>query len=152
MEKYLGTIQLLRPSPARSSISPAILSSIPMTEASSKAARKPFSRTSAANANDGKVKEKQANSTKIRIRSKQSGRRASRRVAKQMPPSLPTVDENDNEITYTPITHRPSKAKKGKKVHQCEHPGCDKVSKGNWSISSPWLTIQKVFTRAEHRK
>ncbi|MCJ1244642.1 hypothetical protein MMC30_001841 [Trapelia coarctata] len=38
------------------------------------------------------------------------------------------------EITYTPTTHRISKAKKGKKVHVCEH-GCG-----------------KVFTRAEHRK
>ncbi|KAL8918123.1 MAG: hypothetical protein Q9172_005550 [Xanthocarpia lactea] len=39
------------------------------------------------------------------------------------------------EVTYTPTTHRISKAKKGKKVHVCEHPGCG-----------------KVFTRAEHRK
>ena len=39
------------------------------------------------------------------------------------------------EITYTPTTHRISKAKKGKKVHACEHPGCT-----------------KIFTRAEHRK
>ncbi|KAK3173450.1 hypothetical protein OEA41_006779 [Lepraria neglecta] len=39
------------------------------------------------------------------------------------------------EITYTPTTHRISKAKKGKKVHACEYPGCT-----------------KVFTRAEHRK
>ncbi|KAL8746054.1 MAG: hypothetical protein Q9190_001892, partial [Brigantiaea leucoxantha] len=39
------------------------------------------------------------------------------------------------EITYTPTTHRISKAKKGKKVHTCEFPGCG-----------------KVFTRAEHRK
>ena len=31
------------------------------------------------------------------------------------------------EITYTPTTHRISKAKKGKKVHACEHPGCTKV-------------------------
>ncbi|KAL8668083.1 MAG: hypothetical protein Q9202_000061 [Teloschistes flavicans] len=45
-------------------------------------------------------------------------------------PSDPT-----GEVTYTPTTHRISKAKKGKKVHACEHPGCN-----------------KVFTRAEHRK
>ena len=32
-----------------------------------------------------------------------------------------------NEITYTPTTHRISKAKKGKKVHACEYPGCSKV-------------------------
>ncbi|KAF9894773.1 hypothetical protein FE257_004394 [Aspergillus nanangensis] len=38
-------------------------------------------------------------------------------------------------ITYTPTTHRISKAKKGKRVHACEYPGCD-----------------KVFTRAEHRR
>ncbi|CAL5866495.1 uncharacterized protein PFLUO_LOCUS704 [Penicillium psychrofluorescens] len=41
--------------------------------------------------------------------------------------SLPT--------TYTPTTHRVSKAKKGKRVHVCEYPRC-----------------QKVFTRAEHRR
>ncbi|KAL9010966.1 MAG: hypothetical protein Q9173_004151 [Seirophora scorigena] len=39
------------------------------------------------------------------------------------------------EISYTPTTHRISKAKKGKKVHVCEFAGCN-----------------KVFTRAEHRK
>ncbi|KAL5361374.1 C2H2 finger domain protein [Aspergillus floccosus] len=38
-------------------------------------------------------------------------------------------------ITYTPTTHRISKAKKGKRVHACEYPGCT-----------------KVFTRAEHRR
>ncbi|KAL1978738.1 hypothetical protein VTN31DRAFT_1597 [Thermomyces dupontii] len=38
-------------------------------------------------------------------------------------------------ITYTPTTHRISKAKKGKRVHACEYPGCN-----------------KVFTRAEHRR
>lgn len=32
-----------------------------------------------------------------------------------------------SEITYTPTTHRISKAKKGKKVHACEFPGCPKV-------------------------
>lgn len=32
-----------------------------------------------------------------------------------------------HEITYTPTTHRISKAKKGKKVHACEYPGCSKV-------------------------
>ncbi|EIT79214.1 C2H2 finger domain protein, putative [Aspergillus oryzae 100-8] len=30
-------------------------------------------------------------------------------------------------ITYTPTTHRISKAKKGKRVHACEYPGCNKV-------------------------
>ncbi|KAL1852692.1 hypothetical protein Plec18170_005827 [Paecilomyces lecythidis] len=38
-------------------------------------------------------------------------------------------------VTYTPTTHRISKAKKGKRVHACEFPGCN-----------------KVFTRAEHRR
>lgn len=38
-------------------------------------------------------------------------------------------------ITFTPTTHRISKAKKGKRVHACEFPGCS-----------------KVFTRAEHRR
>ncbi|CEO59952.1 hypothetical protein PMG11_04600 [Penicillium brasilianum] len=38
-------------------------------------------------------------------------------------------------VTYTPTTHRISKAKKGKRVHACEYPGCN-----------------KVFTRAEHRR
>ncbi|KAL2829032.1 hypothetical protein BDW59DRAFT_41301 [Aspergillus cavernicola] len=38
-------------------------------------------------------------------------------------------------ITYTPTTHRISKAKKGKRVHACEFPGCN-----------------KVFTRAEHKR
>ena len=31
------------------------------------------------------------------------------------------------EITYTPTTHRISKAKKGKKVHGCTFPGCPKA-------------------------
>lgn len=30
-------------------------------------------------------------------------------------------------VTYTPTTRRVSKAKKGKRVHACEFPGCDKV-------------------------
>ncbi|KAK4865147.1 hypothetical protein LT330_001770 [Penicillium expansum] len=38
-------------------------------------------------------------------------------------------------VTYTPTTHRISKAKKGKRVHACEYPTCG-----------------KVFTRAEHRR
>lgn len=45
------------------------------------------------------------------------------------------LDPMGGEITYTPTTHRISKAKKGKKVHACEYPGCT-----------------KIFTRAEHRK
>ncbi|KAJ5770030.1 uncharacterized protein N7511_002081 [Penicillium nucicola] len=42
---------------------------------------------------------------------------------------------DDSRVTYTPTTHRISKAKKGKRVHACEFPGCS-----------------KVFTRAEHRR
>ncbi|KAK2794621.1 hypothetical protein FQN51_000790 [Onygenales sp. PD_10] len=38
-------------------------------------------------------------------------------------------------ITFTPTTHRVSKAKKGKRVHACNHPGCD-----------------KIYTRAEHMR
>ena len=37
------------------------------------------------------------------------------------------LDPMGGEITYTPTTHRISKAKKGKKVHACEYPGCNKV-------------------------
>jgi hypothetical protein len=38
----------------------------------------------------------------------------------------PKADTN-MPVTYTPTTHRISKAKKGKRVHVCEHEGCDKV-------------------------
>ena len=41
---------------------------------------------------------------------------------------LPAIVDPANEITYTPTTHRISKAKKGKKVHVCEF-GCGKVWK-----------------------
>jgi hypothetical protein len=33
----------------------------------------------------------------------------------------------EGPITYTPTTHRISKAKKGKRVHACEFPGCNKA-------------------------
>lgn len=33
----------------------------------------------------------------------------------------------EGPVTYTPTTHRISKAKKGKRVHACEFPGCNKV-------------------------
>lgn len=61
-------------------------------------------------------------------------------------PSEPT-----GEVTYTPTTHRISKAKKGKKVHVCEYPGCGKVCNPR-SCSSIGLIVYQVFTRAEHRK
>lgn len=38
------------------------------------------------------------------------------------------------EITYTPTTHRISKAKKGKKVHACEYPGCTKVGRFQFGL------------------
>ena len=40
---------------------------------------------------------------------------------------LPAIVDPAGEITYTPTTHRISKAKKGKKVHVCEFPNCGKV-------------------------
>lgn len=58
-------------------------------------------------------------------------------------------------ITYTPTTRRVSKAKKGKRVHACEFPGCDKVC---CSMPPPSYTstryadMTQVFTRAEHRR
>ena len=33
----------------------------------------------------------------------------------------------EGPVTYTPTTHRISKAKKGKRVHACDFPGCGKV-------------------------
>lgn len=41
--------------------------------------------------------------------------------------TMPGLLDQTGEITYTPTTHRISKAKKGKKVHACEYPGCAKV-------------------------
>ncbi|KAL6721319.1 hypothetical protein ACLMJK_000422 [Lecanora helva] len=46
----------------------------------------------------------------------------------------------DQEITYTPTTHRISKAKKGKKVHACEFPGCTKVD----SQQNIWVVRDKA--------
>ena len=37
-----------------------------------------------------------------------------------------TMAEIPLPITYTPTTHRISKAKKGKRVHACEFPGCNR--------------------------
>ncbi|KAF7714976.1 Krueppel-like factor 3 [Penicillium ucsense] len=61
--------------------------------------------------------------------SSMAGRRSTMRRSSQSQSELPLP------ITYTPTTHRISKAKKGKRVHACEYPGCN-----------------KVFTRAEHRR
>ena len=41
--------------------------------------------------------------------------------------SMLTASTMDESVTYTPTTHRISKAKKGKRVHACEYPGCNKV-------------------------
>lgn len=54
-------------------------------------------------------------------------------------------------VTYTPTTHRISKAKKGKRVHACEFPGCNKV-RGPIDPSSRPTDSEQVFTRAEHRR
>jgi hypothetical protein len=43
-------------------------------------------------------------------------------------------------VTYTPTTHRISKAKKGKRVHACEFPGCSKVC----AFSIPYAPAQSV--------
>ncbi|KAJ5344979.1 Zinc finger C2H2 [Penicillium brevicompactum] len=47
----------------------------------------------------------------------------------------PSPNADTVPVTYTPTTHRISKAKKGKRVHACQHDGCG-----------------KVFTRAEHKR
>ncbi|KAL8703928.1 MAG: hypothetical protein Q9201_002908 [Fulgogasparrea decipioides] len=75
--------------------------------------------------------------------SEQSRRRSSKQTslgsrekpAKGSSMTMAGTSDTAGEVTYTPTTHRISKAKKGKKVHVCEYPGCG-----------------KVFTRAEHRK
>lgn len=54
-----------------------------------------------------------------------SGSGSSRASLGAMPAGA--LDAMGGEITYTPTTHRISKAKKGKKVHACEYPGCTKV-------------------------
>ena len=51
--------------------------------------------------------------------------------SRESPMAQTTTPDPASEITYTPTTHRISKAKKGKKVHVCEFPGCGKV----------WLTF-----------
>ena len=128
MEGCLGSLQLSLTPPARSSIAPpTILSSSSSARVSRKAAQKSSRKKPSATASDGKVKERRGSTTKVKIEVEQPRRRAPK-VPKPMPPNLPTVDENGNEITYTPVTHRPSKAKKGKRVHECEYAGCGKVS------------------------
>ncbi|KAL8782219.1 MAG: hypothetical protein Q9213_005585 [Squamulea squamosa] len=56
------------------------------------------------------------------------------------------------EVTYTPTTHRVSKAKKGKKVHVCEHPGCGKTSRGKpqprTCIPMPLRKLSETFSES----
>ena len=59
-----------------------------------------------------------------------SGSGSSRGSLMTMP--VGALDPMGGEITYTPTTHRISKAKKGKKVHACEYPGCNKVRR-SWA-------------------
>ncbi|CAI7583744.1 unnamed protein product [Penicillium palitans] len=63
----------------------------------------------------------------IASKSNMAGRKNSIRTASPADATMP--------VTYTPTTHRISKAKKGKRVHACQYPACG-----------------KVFTRAEHRR
>lgn len=44
------------------------------------------------------------------------------------PAGLPLASTTKDMITGTTPTQRPSRAKKGKRVHDCVHPGCGKVS------------------------
>lgn len=66
--------------------------------------------------------------------------------------AMPGLLDQMGEITYTPTTHRISKAKKGKKVHACEFPGCSKVRHTQIRSCDELLTQPQIFTRAEHRK
>lgn len=54
--------------------------------------------------------------------------------------SVGTMNDSAGEVTYTPTTHRISKAKKGKKVHACEFPGCTKVR----SLSDSLTTLLNI--------
>jgi len=51
----------------------------------------------------------------------------------------------EGPITYTPTTHRISKAKKGKRVHNCEFPGCNKVCVVE-SLACSALTMADLHT------
>ncbi|KAJ6041347.1 hypothetical protein N7460_006737 [Penicillium canescens] len=53
-------------------------------------------------------------------------------------------------ITLTPVTKRISKAKKGKRIHACDYPGCNKVSILSISLWAHAHSPSKVLTRAEH--
>lgn len=55
----------------------------------------------------------------IASKSNMAGRKNSIRTASPADATMP--------VTYTPTTHRISKAKKGKRVHACQYPACGKV-------------------------
>lgn len=71
------------------------------------------------------------------VQVKDNARRLSEPPTTTLPRGLPPADPNPRSrrasadvrdtITYTPATHRISKAKKGKRVHSCQFPGCPKV-------------------------
>lgn len=69
-----------------------------------------------------------------------------------MRPNSPT--DATMPVTYTPTTHRISKAKKGKRVHACQYPSCGKVGAiiYTYRTNQTELTPLQVFTRAEHRR
>lgn len=52
-------------------------------------------------------------------KSNMAGRKNSMRTTSPADATVP--------VTYTPTTHRISKAKKGKRVHACQYPACGKV-------------------------
>ena len=49
--------------------------------------------------------------------------------SRDLPPTMQRSlgPSEPDAVTYTPTTRRVSKAKKGKRVHACEFPGCEKV-------------------------
>ena len=59
--------------------------------------------------------------------------------------TMPGLLDQAGEITYTPTTHRISKAKKGKKVHACEYPGCTKVPQHDSSLRLYTYSILDIY-------
>ena len=53
-----------------------------------------------------------------------------------------------DETEYTPVTHRPSRAKKGKRVHYCDV--CKKVSQSFYS--SPYRQVKDQRDQKDHVK
>lgn len=94
--------------------------------------RKPSSMSPTSNDPSSRPRESTRQRQKAKATSQRSAQGAGR--GSTMMPGLMGQGE---EITYTPTTHRISKAKKGKKVHACEYPGCKKV----WRSSEPSLVL-----------